>query len=887
MRVYNGMYLGMVIQNNDPEYRGRVKVYVPHIQANVYQDWFKEAVDRNFRFPGKNIQSDLERILPELKTVLPWAENAMPMIGAAGSGRYNAHDQVATISDSNRNETLNPNEFEQTDIEKKYKLNDEHLGESPGKVYESHNLWVHDAFTNVEHNDKQSEGFTWDGMNDPAQLPHADLPVGERLNGVNRPNKYAYNYRPNTYSNCAKGSFSIPNVGSHVWVFFQGGDPLQPVVFGVSHGREDWRGIYDCNEEHGSDYPGTYENVSRDEERVYDVNTDTYRNKYVINQKGGSLEFINTDNREVLKMTHYSGSFLEFNNHVNIELASHNTQRLVMEDAYDTVRGFNNSYTERDYDLIIRGDNYKKVGYQNYNHHLDWRETMRPLAELKGLFEIRRYEGAPAGVLTQARQGTAIPCPVCNDTDRISYNRVHNQFLYTGITDTHSRNDGAYEATKGNMSQGYYDPRKRFKKQDKANGKEVQFVLNMNKYQSAYDHLGTSGTIFGETCPVCKGKGVSPSSMEGDWKAEDKKNDKNFEKMLEMVAAKLAPIESKLGLGGTEVINIAKHKVENIGLVMNDYPSVRIDPVGKMYRDSMVVHKQGVFVSQQATPLIEPVHVDDLPGGSYTMNVSNRWNVHVGSGGVSIKTSGRTEIAARQINMGADQVNIGSENEINIDGGRRLSMVADIITLRQRSRKQVLVDSNLGVSQNVVVGGGMHVEGELSCHHITAPVEIQETEKARIYSKLLNGLTFKCNIYNGGHSDGAAGDGHPAWGGATIRLITDSNDDHVVDYGHSHLFKNAAMHLMETNDLVRETGKDCNDVNGPVRADANKPEVVTRDKKVKTSKFTEGPPTQVDVPVSGTESQIKAQTGSPGDAAFATDTGSIWIVGADGEWYKQ
>ena len=79
MNEYTGMYLGIVIQNNDPDFRGRVKVYVPHIQANVYQDWFSELSDKSFRFLGKNIQSDLEKILPELKTVLPWAENSMPL----------------------------------------------------------------------------------------------------------------------------------------------------------------------------------------------------------------------------------------------------------------------------------------------------------------------------------------------------------------------------------------------------------------------------------------------------------------------------------------------------------------------------------------------------------------------------------------------------------------------------------------------------------------------------------------------------------------------------------------------------------------------------------------------------------------------------------------
>ena len=460
---------------------------------------------------------------------------------------------------------------------------------------------------------------------------------------------------------------------------------------------------------------------------------------------------------------------------------------------------------------------------------------MQPLAQIKALFEIRRVDGTPgnSGMIEQSRSGNPIACPVCNDTDRISYWRQHNTFLYTGMTSTYSGKDGAFEAARGNNSKGYFTPIGRFAF---GPGKEIQFKINQNIYKSAYDHLGTNGTVFGDTCPACGGTGISPSSMEGDWKSEESKSDKNFEQMLESVARELAPIESDMGLGGSEIINIAKHKVENVGLVMNNFPSIRTDPIGKMYRDRVIVHKQGVLVNQAPSPLIEPVHVDDLPGGSYSLNVANRWNVHVGAGGIAIKTFGRVEIGGTQVSMAGDQVNIGSQNEVNIDGGKRLSMVADIISIRQRQRGQVLVDSNLGVSQNVVIGGGLHVEGELSCQHITAPVEIHETEKARIYSKLLKGLTFKCNIQGGTHVVSPHGTAHPNWTNGTLTLVTDSNDDHVIDYGHSHLFKNAAMHLMETNDLVRETGKDCNEEN--VRADANKVEVVTSADKVKNKKFT-------------------------------------------------
>jgi len=614
---------------------------------------------------------------------------------------------------------------------------------------------------------------------------------------------------------------------------------MQPVVFGVMHGEEDWKGIYDCNDEHGSDYPGTYENISKGEEKMFDNNTETYRNKYVINQKGGALEFVNTDNKEVLKMTHFSGSFIEFNNHTNIEFATRNSQRLIQEDYYDTVKGFRNIYTERDLDYIVRGDSYKKIGYQNYNYHLQWRDEMRPLAEVKALFEIQRINGPSwsNGVLEAKKNGQHIQCPVCNDTDRIKYWSLRNKFIYTGLTDTSWGGlNGATRSAEGNALQGFFDPVSRSDWGKPGQIKSIQYKFKNGGYQSGEEHKGKPGrgTIFGERCPVCNGKSVSPSTMEGKWKDEEKKSDKNFEKLLKITAEKLAPIESMLGLGGCEIINVAKHKMENIGMVMNDFPSIRTDPVGKMYRDSMIIHKEGVLASQKASPLVESVHVDDLPGGSYSLNVTNRWNVHVGAGGIAIKTLGRVEIGGTQINIAGDQVNIGSQNEVNIDGGKRLNIVSDIISIRQRNRGQVMVDSNLGVSQNVIVGGGLHVEGELTCQHITAPVEIQETELVKLYSTLLRNLKFDCNLHGGRHTDSAdASDNHPHWTGATLTLISDSNFDHVVAKDHSHLFKNAAMTLKETNDGVRETGKNCNDSNGPVRAKASDVEIVPASRKVK------------------------------------------------------
>ena len=39
MKKYYGNYLGIIIQNNDPLARGRVKIFVPHISPTVYKNW--------------------------------------------------------------------------------------------------------------------------------------------------------------------------------------------------------------------------------------------------------------------------------------------------------------------------------------------------------------------------------------------------------------------------------------------------------------------------------------------------------------------------------------------------------------------------------------------------------------------------------------------------------------------------------------------------------------------------------------------------------------------------------------------------------------------------------------------------------------------------------
>ena len=284
------IHLGIVVQNNDPEMRGRIKVYVPYVAPTV--DGLNANTDKFFNFLGTNNEtsSEITATLKTLKDTLPWAEYAGPICGGNSSGRYNATLKAGTTSDSN--------------------------------------AWSGDILV---------DGFR------PAQnlVAHNANPDAFSQTGLHNNrfvNEYAYQYTPSNYSGMARGLFSIPNVGAHVYVFFLQGDRNFPIYFASAYSQHDIKRIYtltqDVDDNTNIDYPATYENIDTVKPTAA---AKTFRSKTVLNSNKHTIELVDTDLREILKFTHYSGSFKEFNNYSNIELATNNDQKLVKGDQFLTV----------------------------------------------------------------------------------------------------------------------------------------------------------------------------------------------------------------------------------------------------------------------------------------------------------------------------------------------------------------------------------------------------------------------------------------------------------------------------------------------------------------------------------------------------------------------
>jgi hypothetical protein len=90
MQKYYGNYLGICINNQDPEYRGRVQIFIPHIMPALYDGWNDIGQDITMECVGDNLPNGLNSgIIEKLKKVLPWAENAAPIIGSSAAGSFN------------------------------------------------------------------------------------------------------------------------------------------------------------------------------------------------------------------------------------------------------------------------------------------------------------------------------------------------------------------------------------------------------------------------------------------------------------------------------------------------------------------------------------------------------------------------------------------------------------------------------------------------------------------------------------------------------------------------------------------------------------------------------------------------------------------------------
>jgi hypothetical protein len=226
-RSDESFYRGIVVKNNDPLKLNRVKVYIPELTNQPFEEWFDKYEEINIKVPGVNNPSDSWndiQIFNEICNTIPWAEPCYPLIGESGNSRYFKDEELAVITDGNYSEGFEINNTEVPAISSG--------SFSPSFLYENKETTLGDAF-------------------------------GQPLQNYSiKCNTYSFGYKSMKFSNKTKGIIGIPQVGSKVWVFHYQGDLNFPVYFGV---MQDYRSLTilnntDNDELISNTYPNDFEN---------------------------------------------------------------------------------------------------------------------------------------------------------------------------------------------------------------------------------------------------------------------------------------------------------------------------------------------------------------------------------------------------------------------------------------------------------------------------------------------------------------------------------------------------------------------------------------------------------------------------------------------------
>ena len=724
----SSIYLGIIVQNNDPEKRGRCKIFVPHVTSYIYDNWSKDKTDKVFNFIDNEDNDDVQEILHELQTVLPWGEYAGQIFGGNSSGRYNATTKKGYTED--------------------------------------HNQWDDDqpAFSN-------RPAATYNNAS-PARDAFSDS------SNVNIVNPYSYGYAPTDNSTLAAGMFSIPNVGSHVWCFFEDGDVNCPVYFASSYSTEDIKRIYTTNKyttesvttaegefeaaaiDGSPDYPGAYENIDMD---VLDDDSKTFRSKHTINSNKNTIELIDTDNREAIKFTHYSGSFKEFNNFATTEFATKNYQSLVVGNSFETIRRSKNVYVDKDSNEYIDGDCIERVGNYDVSTTQQIRALVAEINERMQLFDLRRvlpYESSAniPNFLSplQKREKSSNPdkpalindegftvCPVCQNNqyvfDLASYEaELQPKRLVTSLVQILGPAISCLTPYPALAAVGIGNLPSFIQAIPDIEGLDLQIMQALTELQTKIsgDSPPGIGIYAGAKCDICnsdllpadfpdKVPGFSPSSQNGEFEVEDLKGD-SLDKLIIDTAPALIELERKLE-GGDKIVEIHKNKIETIGTVMNTFGSIRVDPIGKLRAENVYVAPESVYQGYRPAPHIEPVAPLDVPGGDYILTATNKYKLLVGAKGINIKTFGPIDMYGTIVNITGQQLNLSTQYETSMDGGDRLSLRARKIALTPKEHSPVLVDGALHVTRNAIVKGGMYVEGQFGTPAIASLREYGQT----------------------------------------------------------------------------------------------------------------------------------------------------------------
>jgi hypothetical protein len=239
-----GLQIGLVINNNDPEKRGRVQVFIPHLTNTLYEGWNKEKKDISFRTLDPSVFT--EEIHQRLIDVLPWAEVMMPFFGGGTGAPVSQVEETAEVvtaptppnNNKERADKAFGTGFATMAVGGPILYYSEKFTGSNNRDGKWENLVKRDEKGKITVDPPpNSDEIDAPNSDEPSVKPKTQKSDGKDTSHTTKrpipPNEhYAVNNFPGIDSGAAMGMFSIPNVGSKAYVMFLNNDLRVPIVLG-------------------------------------------------------------------------------------------------------------------------------------------------------------------------------------------------------------------------------------------------------------------------------------------------------------------------------------------------------------------------------------------------------------------------------------------------------------------------------------------------------------------------------------------------------------------------------------------------------------------------------------------------------------------------------
>lgn len=764
---FTGIYEGIVIQNNDPAGMGRVKVYIPQLHSGLVLREIDFQKNSNFSNFGENVTDNP-----------PQAQQSETPGGDIDITQY---IDVLRKKITEWARVIQPITGETGDM--KYYSNIKQSTPSDSDDYES-SIAVSEENDTVDGPGGRLDGFedVWSSSGNSG---------GTDVN----PNGGAYPYNKRFHQ--AKGSFGTIAVNTKVWVIFINGYIGDPLVIGSSPTATAAQGLLtpDIVGSEAENGPGAGESsVEGTIQRAGSVKNSGCMTEITKSVTGSN----------VYQRTHKSGSGESYLNDGTVSrISTANEQKAILGDEYQDIRNNKNVHISGQHLESTKDDYILRIGSLNVAAAQADKRIKEGIHDTKNLFETQRAEGGSVYSSTkQKRSGTFKPCPECSQDKELEAVNA----------------DQEKELGKANESLlGFLEP---------LAGK---LGFKVPKTAIRFPGIEPVKAPAVPECKTCKGTGLSPYTYNGDWAPEPEKQ--KIQQMYEDAAPQIAAAEEGLGDGGNALLEVTRNMVINVGCAMNTMSDIRIDKQGKQISTGIAVGEERAYQKHDAGPLIEKTHVDNLAGGTLTINAGNGLNIISGARGLNLSCFGCTKIGGSHIDIGGAQVNISSKNEVNIASGAALNLKGSSLSMSSGGG-QVLFEENVGVTGNLLAQGGAYFEGEVFVQHVTAPLELQPTEKSpilygtthptipKIIGFLPAGtvLAGQINVQPGEMK--AGGDVVSGTSQGTITLSTDvaivsiaggkkPDDGCLYIYPHNHLFRNLPLTLGGSNAEIRKAATAC------------------------------------------------------------------------------